>query len=97
MSGMRKSPPSDAVHRIRMELAIADIVGELIWLTRRGSIFIAKCPWHRDERPSLVVYPQRNTWRCWPCDIQGDAIDFVAKFRGISIDHAAIWLASRLK
>ncbi len=35
-----------------------------------------KCPFHEDDQPSLKVYPQTNTFNCFGCGKNGDAIEF---------------------
>jgi DNA primase len=44
---------------------------------RQGLRLLWCCPFHDDRHPSFVVDPQRGTWRCWPCNLGGDAIALV--------------------
>jgi DNA primase len=50
---------------------------------QRG-LLVALCPWHEDMRPSLVVNPDGGIWKCWVCELQGDALDFVSKYCGVT-------------
>lgn len=55
-----------------------------------------KCPFHNEKTPSLSVkfFPDRNKekFRCWGCDKQGDAIDFIREFKGIDYIKAREYL-----
>lgn len=47
------------------------------------------CPWHADSSPSLYLYDGGRRWRCWPCGLTGDALDFLVRLDGISLTEAA--------
>ena len=36
-----------------------------------------KCPFHADDKPSLKIYPQTNTFNCFGCKANGDTIEFI--------------------
>jgi DNA primase catalytic core len=38
-----------------------------------------KCPFHADDKPSLKVYPDTNTFNCFGCDANGDVIEFIQR------------------
>lgn len=92
----------DAKDRVRQATDIVDLIGSYMELRRQGSIFVGLCPWHDDNHPSMQVNPNRQSWKCWVCNIGGDAFSFVMQkesvdFRGaleILADRAGIELAS---
>ena len=43
-----------------------------------------------DKNPSLQVYA--DGWKCYGCDEHGDAVDLVARYRGVSNGEAAQWI-----
>ena len=43
-----------------------------------------------DKNPSLQVYA--DGWKCFGCGEHGDAVDLVAKYRGVSTVEAAEWI-----
>ena len=47
-----------------------------------------------DENPSLQVYA--DGWKCFGCGEYGDAVDLVARYRGISKGAAAQWIADTM-
>ncbi|MCL2797691.1 MAG: CHC2 zinc finger domain-containing protein [Firmicutes bacterium] len=53
----------------------------------------ALCPFHSEKTPSFSVNRKGNYFKCFGCGASGDAIDFVAKRRGITVLEAARVLA----
>jgi DNA primase len=85
----------DAKERIRQAVDIVDLVGEQIQLRRQGRHFVGLCPWHDDSRPSLQVNPDRQSWKCWVCDVGGDIFSFVMQREGTDFRQAMEMLAER--
>ncbi|EMI20762.1 DNA primase [Rhodopirellula maiorica SM1] len=56
---------------------------------------VARCPWHNDRRPSLTVNPERQTWKCWVCDIGGDIFSYVMQRDGLDFPSALRVLAEQ--
>lgn len=48
------------------------------------------CPFHGDKRPSMKVY--KDGFKCFACGENGNAIDFVMKYDGLSFKDAFIYL-----
>lgn len=57
-------------------------------LQRRGERFVACCPFHDEERPSLVVYPITRSFFCFGCKAAGDVIDFVRRKEKVGFRRA---------
>ncbi|HEX4129139.1 MAG TPA: DNA primase [Pirellulales bacterium] len=85
----------DAKERVRQAVDIVDLVGDYVPLRREGRAYKALCPWHDDSRPSLQVNPERQSFRCWVCDIGGDVFSFLMKQENISFPEALQMLADR--
>lgn len=85
----------DAKEQIRHAIDIVDLVGDYLPLRREGRIYKALCPWHADTRPSLQVNPERQSFKCWVCDIGGDIFSFVMKMDGVEFPEALALLAER--
>ena len=86
--------PLDAKELVRQAIDIVDLVGRSIQLRRQGRIYVGLCPWHEDSRPSLQVNPERQSWKCWVCDVGGDIFSFVMKMEGVSFPEALQMLAA---
>jgi DNA primase len=85
----------DTKQRIKQAIDIVDLVGSYLPLRREGRAFKALCPWHDDTRPSLQVNPERQSFRCWVCDIGGDIFSFVMRMEGVGFAEALAMLADR--
>jgi DNA primase len=88
-------PAFDAKEQVRQAIDIVDLVGSYVQLRRQGQHFVGLCPWHDDSRPSLHVNQQRQSWKCWVCDIGGDVFSFVMKAEGLEFREALELLAER--
>src|SRR4051794_7433819 len=55
---------------------------------RSGRRLLWPCPFHDDRDPSLQVDPARQSWKCWPCDLGGDAPALVMKLKGVGFSEA---------
>ncbi len=75
---------------IRDRVDLARVVSALLGPAskRQGRRLLWPCPFHQDSHPSFEVDPQRNTWRCWPCNLGGDAPALVMKQNGVAFPEA---------
>jgi DNA primase len=89
------TPRDDVKERVREAVDIVDVVGSYISLRRQGKAMAGLCPWHEDSRPSLQVNPERQTYRCWVCDVGGDVFSFVMRMEKVEFREALEQLADR--
>lgn len=85
----------DTRELVRQAIDIVDLVGRYCQLRRQGRRYVALCPWHDDTRPSLQVNPERQSFRCWVCNIGGDVFSFVMKMEGVTFAEALAMLADQ--
>lgn len=38
-----------------------------------------KCPFHKDDKPSMKIYTETNTFNCFGCGANGDVIEFIQR------------------
>lgn len=51
--------------------------------------FVGRCPFHAEEAAALLmVKPGEGVWSCASCGAEGNCIEFVEKFDGVSFQHA---------
>lgn len=86
---------NEAKERVRQAVDIVELIGDHLQLRREGRGYKALCPWHDDSRPSLQVNPERQSFKCWVCDIGGDIFSFVMKIEGVDFPEALRMLADR--
>lgn len=85
----------DNKERVKQAVDIVDLVGSHIQLRRQGRNYVGICPWHDDSRPSLQVNPERQSFKCWVCNIGGDVFSFVMQMEGVEFREALQMLADR--
>lgn len=87
-----KSAPSRGadteIDRVKSSVAIEDIVARYLELTVRGQNYVARCPFHQDRTPSLVVFPATQTFHCFGCRAHGDALTFLMKIENLTFREA---------
>ncbi|QDS98579.1 DNA primase [Adhaeretor mobilis] len=85
----------DAKEQVRQAVDIVELVGGYLQLRRQGRNFVGLCPWHDDSRPSMQVNPERQSFKCWVCDIGGDIFTFLMRIEGVEFREALEMLAER--
>lgn len=92
---MSLSASQETKERIRQAIDIVELIGGYLQLRREGRNYKALCPWHDDSRPSLHVNPERQSFKCWVCDIGGDIFSFMMKMENVEFPEALAMLAGR--
>ncbi|MBO0934052.1 DNA primase [Fibrella aquatilis] len=87
--------PEDTVERIRQAADILEVVGDFVSLKRRGSNYIACCPFHNEKTPSFNVNPARQIYKCFGCGKAGDPVRFVMDVENLGYGEALRYLAKK--
>lgn len=80
---------------IKQKLDIVDLLKEYIQLIPSGMNFKARCPFHNEKTPSLMVSQEKQIWRCFGCGEGGDHFTFVQKIEGVDFIEALRILAPK--
>ena len=87
--------PREIIEEIRDRSDIEQIIGTYVTLKRAGSNVKGLCPFHNEKTPSMVVYPESQSFYCFGCGAGGDAITFVMKYNNLDYEGAIEYLAAR--
>jgi DNA primase len=90
---MRISP--ETVERIQQSADILEVVGDFVSLKKRGSNWIACCPFHNEKTPSFSVSPAKGIYKCFGCGKAGDSIRFVMDVESMGYVDALKYLAKK--
>ena len=94
---MSADPSNDFKETVRAQTEIVSLIGESVRLQaqRGGREFVGLCPFHDDHNPSMRVYPDQQTFRCWSCNTGGDCFTFVMEDEHVEFREALEILATR--
>lgn len=89
--------PQEFREEVRSHSDIVGLISESVALQPRsgGREYVGLCPFHDDNNPSMRVYPERQTYRCWSCSNGGDCFTFVMEREKVTFPEALEILARR--
>jgi CHC2 zinc finger/Toprim-like len=92
-AGERRQPGPRAGNRREVEdlkgqVLLEDLVARTVPLSKSGSHLRGRCPFHDDETPSFVVYPQNQTFHCFGCQAHGDVLTFLMRVENLTFHEA---------
>lgn len=85
----------DSVSEVREQTDIVDLIGNYVPLRRAGNSFKGLCPFHQENTPSFVVFPQSGTFKCFGCGRGGDVLTFYQEIEHVDFREALQELARR--
>ncbi len=91
---MRKE--RDAVQAVRERADIVSVISRYLSLAKAGTEYKGRCPFHKDDTPSLMVSTEKGLWHCFGCGEGGDIFAFLMKIERISFPEALERLASEV-
>jgi len=86
--------PTDIVQQIH-ELDILDVVSLYMTVNRKGSAYVACCPFHNEKSASFNVTPSLNRFKCFGCGEGGDGVRFVMKHEAMEYRETLVELAEK--
>jgi DNA primase len=74
---------------------IVRVVSDYVTLKKRGSTYVACCPFHSEKTPSFNVNPGRGLFHCFGCGAGGSIFDFVMRIEGCGFPEAVRVVAEK--
>ena len=81
------------IQQLKDRLAIDEVVGRTVALTRKGNRLWGLCPFHAEKTPSFTVKPDDGFFKCFGCGKGGAHITFVREPEGLSFPETLRLLA----
>lgn len=78
----------EKINEIRQSVDIVDVIGQYLSLEKKGKNYVAICPFHEDNHPSMSISPQRQIFMCFVCHTGGNVFTFLQKYLNISYIEA---------
>lgn len=89
----------DFKEQVRTHTELVALISESVTLqpVQGGREYVGLCPFHEDHSPSMRVYPERQSFRCWACNTGGDCFEFVMRRENVTFREALELLATRAR
>ncbi|GAB4171046.1 MAG: DNA primase [Thalassobaculales bacterium] len=87
------SIPPSFLEEIRGRVAVSEVVGKRVRLTRKNREFSGLCPFHNEKTPSFTVNDEKGFYHCFGCGAHGDVLKFVIETEGLGFVEAVERLA----
>ena len=87
--------PKETVDQILDTARIEEVLGDFVTLKRRGSSYVACCPFHNEKTPSFHVTPSKGIYKCFGCGKAGSAVGFVMEYEHMTYPEALRYLARK--
>ena len=81
---------------LRSRIAITDVVGSKVKLTKKGREYLGLCPFHNEKTPSFTVNENKGFYHCFGCGAHGDIIRFEMDANGLPFIEAVKKLAGKI-
>jgi len=86
---------SNCINEIKESVQTYDVVSNFIQLKKKGSDYVACCPFHDEKTPSFSVSPSKNIYKCFGCGKSGDGITWLMEHENMSFIDALKWVANK--
>ncbi|MBU8934430.1 MAG: DNA primase [candidate division Zixibacteria bacterium] len=87
--------PSETIEQVRLATDIVQVIGGYLKLKKRGSRYLAVCPFHTEKTPSFSISPDRQLYYCFGCGRGGTVFTFLSEHEGMSFVEAVKYLADK--
>ena len=83
------------VEELKYRNRIDDVISSYVNLKRAGSNKVGLCPFHSEKTPSLTVFSNTETFKCFGCGAGGDVITFIMRAENLDYISALEFLAKK--
>jgi len=84
------------VQAIKERVDVIGLISRYVSLVKSGANYKGRCPFHKDDTPSMVVNAEKGLWHCFGCGEGGDVIAFLMKIERLSFIEAVRRLAEEV-
>ncbi|MCW3123806.1 MAG: dnaG [Flavipsychrobacter sp.] len=86
-----------SIQEVMNRANVVDVIGQFVRLRKRGTNYIANCPFHNEKTPSFNVSPAKGIYKCFGCGKAGNVVTFVQDHEKLTYPEAIRWLADFYK
>src|SRR3989475_2807874 len=80
--------PQTFIDDLRRQADIVRIVQDYVTLKKTGANWVARCPYHKETKPSFSVNPAKEIFYCFGCQKGGSVFTFVMEIERVNFPEA---------
>ncbi|HUF02853.1 MAG TPA: DNA primase [Aridibacter sp.] len=80
--------PDHFIDDLKTRADIVGIIGTHVQLKKKGSSWMACCPFHQEKTPSFSVNPAKGFYHCFGCEKSGTVYNFLMEIEGLTFPEA---------
>jgi DNA primase len=88
--------PQTFIEDLRRQADIVRYIQDYVPLKKKGSNWMACCPFHKEKTPSFSVSPTKEIFYCFGCHKGGSVFNFVMEIEGVGFGEAVKIVAEKV-
>jgi DNA primase len=88
--------PQVFIDDLRRQADIVRVLGDYVALKKKGTNWMACCPFHQEKTPSFSVNPSKDIFYCFGCGKGGSVFNFVMEMERVSFPEAIRIVAEKV-
>src|SRR6266571_755516 len=80
--------PQTFIEDLRRQADIVRIVQDYVSLKKTGANWVARCPFHKETKPSFSVNPAKEIFYCFGCQKGGSVFNFIMEIERVTFPEA---------
>jgi DNA primase len=87
--------PQVFIDDLRRQADIVRVINDYVTLKKKGTNWMACCPFHQEKTPSFSVNPSKDIFYCFGCAKGGSVFNFVMEMERVSFPEAVRIVAEK--
>src|SRR5215470_12920222 len=80
--------PQEFIDDLRRQADIVRIIQDYVTLKKAGANWVARCPFHKETKPSFSVNPSKEIFYCFGCQKGGSVFNFIMEIERVTFPEA---------
>jgi DNA primase len=85
----------ETIQNIIETARVDEVIGDYVFLKKRGVNLLGLCPFHTEKTPSFTVSPAKGIYKCFGCGKAGNSVNFLMEHEHLSYPEALRQLAKK--
>lgn len=85
----------ESIQRVLDASRVEEVLGDFLNVRKRGSSYLANCPFHEEKTPSFSISPAKGLYKCFGCGKAGTSVTFLMDYEKLAYVDAIKYLAKK--